>query len=680
MWTTTARDATSDQGAVHRRAEKVADEVQKLQKTGDTVEVDGAVRGEIKASLANRGITFTESPVGTPSGAYASGARTALDGLVVVKRKTEVVGRVRAAVVVVPVRELSYEPAPMSAVELGVTVLWADTNLDVRSFNDGTRIREASAVSWRERENNIKKPLWCHYDDDKANGAKWGKMYYMPNIEALGRLCPAGWRIPTKEEWHELLEAHGVVLASDGDIVADKDKARAAWKLLQDGPFRGVLGGHRTSSSDYKEAGYRSFWPFAQATDVFPDGFSFGYSFVNFFEAEFNSTGGGTGPPKTSGYYVRCVRDKATVRIGTQVWTAHNSVMGKSEDEAQVDLEWKGSFDAKAAWCYYDNDPAANAKFGRIYGPRGLHELYPHWSPWRVPQWEDWAELLRSCGVTDADITNKTVTGEAATRALAALQSGPFGAVLGGARTSDGAFHGATSEFSFAALGDFDASRGAYKVHSVGYSVANGTPTITCHNSVSGVSVRMIDAGRVSGLRCARVGTQVWTKENWDGGAIQRAHDTDEWERLMDAGTPAWCYYGMQDSGEKMYNKHVLPKARLPDGWRAPTLDDMMTLIRFYNVAQGELTNTQRDEKSLAVWTILRDGPFRAIACGLLEYIKGGHSPPDPAEYMFLDRNATWMVDTTSVSFSVDDTSVSFRVGQSRVSGGSIRLIRKSGV
>ncbi len=369
-----------------------------------------------------------------------------------------------------------------------------------------------------------------------------------------------------------------------------------------------------------------------------------------------------------------------------------------SEDEVKSDGEWKQTFDydkktARAAWCYYDNDRANGAKFGRIYAPHDLYKLCPR--GWRVPQWEDWAELLLSCGVSEADINKKVVTGDAAERAVAAMQSAPFNAVLAGTRWEDSAFsgsgvtfHGATSQFSFAVLGDFDAARGAYTIYTLAYSMQRtSVPTLKYYDSdpiIGGVSVRLIEEERVSGLRCARVGAQVWMAENWDGdmaGAIKQAQSAEAWEQADANRVPAWCYHDQNPGNTrgwgKLYNKHVLngSKKTFPAGWRAATVEDVMTLIKFYNDGK-ELFNRQDDDKSFAVWRILRDGPFKATAGGYRNI---------PPFYDFTREEVddvtkpAWMVDgafNKNVTFETYTTGAAFYLGDNIYTGGSIRLIR----
>ena len=101
-----------------------------------------------------------------------------------------------------------------------------------------------------------------------------------------------------------------------------------------------------------------------------------------------------------------------------------------------------------------------------------------------------------------------------------------------------------------------------------------------------------------------------------------------------------------------------------------------MTLIKFYNDGE-ELLRTQSDEKSLAVWRILRDGPFKAITGS-----NRGNS------LTFTDQStevgsATWMIEgyhTNTVTFNVEHYEAAeastFHSGPAKTMGGSIRLIR----
>ncbi len=73
---------------------------------------------------------------------------------------------------------------------------------------------------------------------------------------------------------------------------------------------------------------------------------------------------------------------------------------GDSIPEAKTAEEWRTAVEKdKPAWCYYNNDPENEKKYGKMYNwyaindPRGLAP-----SGWRVPSDEDWTKLANSLG------------------------------------------------------------------------------------------------------------------------------------------------------------------------------------------------------------------------------------------------------------------------------------------
>lgn len=86
-----------------------------------------------------------------------------------------------------------------------------------------------------------------------------------------------------------------------------------------------------------------------------------------------------------------------TVKIGDQVWTAENLKTTKYNDGTSISLikdddEWGN--DRIGAYCYYDNDSAANAeKYGALYNWHAVNtgKLAP--KGWHVPTVEEWIEL-----------------------------------------------------------------------------------------------------------------------------------------------------------------------------------------------------------------------------------------------------------------------------------------------
>lgn len=83
-------------------------------------------------------------------------------------------------------------------VKIGEQV-WMSENLKATRYNDGTEILHiADSVAW----SNNTGPAYCWYDNDpewKDRGALYN--WYTVNT---GKLCPAGWHVPSDEDWVQL--------------------------------------------------------------------------------------------------------------------------------------------------------------------------------------------------------------------------------------------------------------------------------------------------------------------------------------------------------------------------------------------------------------------------------------------------------------------------------------------
>jgi OOP family OmpA-OmpF porin len=90
-----------------------------------------------------------------------------------------------------------------------------------------------------------------------------------------------------------------------------------------------------------------------------------------------------------------------SVKIGSQTWMAENLNVSRFRNgdlipEAKTSEEW---VKASPSWCYYDNDPKNEAKYGRLYNwfamtdPRGLAP-----EGWHVPNGAEWETLNKMLG------------------------------------------------------------------------------------------------------------------------------------------------------------------------------------------------------------------------------------------------------------------------------------------
>jgi len=133
------------------------------------------------------------------------------------------------------------------------------------------------------------------------------------------------------------------------------------------------------------------------------------------------------------------------VKIGNQVWMAKNLNVEKFRNgdpipQVTSDEEWsRAGTEGRAAWCYYENDPANGKVYGKLYNwfavtdPRGLAP-----EGWHIPTDKEWQLLEESAGVLGA-FELKATSGWLG-KGNGNNKLG-FGALPGGDRVVSGAFH-----------------------------------------------------------------------------------------------------------------------------------------------------------------------------------------------------------------------------------------------
>jgi uncharacterized protein (TIGR02145 family) len=135
------------------------------------------------------------------------------------------------------------------------TQVWMNKNLDVSTFRNGDPIPQAKTdQEWQEARLNSQ-PAWCYYDNEPANGAKYGKLYNWFAVNDSRGLAPAGYHIPTDAEWTTLEK----YLGSD---VSKKMKSTSGWKSH-------TTGGYKTCPNcSYWNAEYRKKVPCHKCKDT----------------------------------------------------------------------------------------------------------------------------------------------------------------------------------------------------------------------------------------------------------------------------------------------------------------------------------------------------------------------------------------------------------------------------
>jgi len=140
------------------------------------------------------------------------------------------------------------------------TQVWMTKNLDVSTFRNGDPIPQAKTdEEWKKAGEN-KQPAWCYYNNDPANGAKYGKLYNWYAVNDSRGLAPVGYHIPSDAEWTKLTDFLG-----GNEVAGTKMKSTDGWKGNGNGTnesgFSGLPGGYRSNYGSFSYVGdYGTWW------------------------------------------------------------------------------------------------------------------------------------------------------------------------------------------------------------------------------------------------------------------------------------------------------------------------------------------------------------------------------------------------------------------------------------
>jgi uncharacterized protein (TIGR02145 family) len=81
-----------------------------------------------------------------------------------------------------------------------VDMAWTD-NLNVSKFSNGEIIPEAKSVAAWQAACKAKKPIWCYYNFNPANGVKFGKIYNYYAVNDKRGLAPKGFHLATEADF-----------------------------------------------------------------------------------------------------------------------------------------------------------------------------------------------------------------------------------------------------------------------------------------------------------------------------------------------------------------------------------------------------------------------------------------------------------------------------------------------
>ena len=129
--------------------------------------------------------------------------------------------KLKPPVKVVPVIPVVDNKGPIKGVAIGSQV-WMSTNLNVSTYRNGDVIPQ---VQDKDAWAKLTTGAWCYYENNAANGTKYGKLYNWYAVNDARGLAPAGWHIPTDGEWTVLSTYLG-----GEDVAGKKMKSTSGWE------------------------------------------------------------------------------------------------------------------------------------------------------------------------------------------------------------------------------------------------------------------------------------------------------------------------------------------------------------------------------------------------------------------------------------------------------------------
>jgi uncharacterized protein (TIGR02145 family) len=136
---------------------------------------------------------------------------------------------------------------------------WMAENLNESTFRNGDPIPEIKTVEEWVKADQEGKPAWCYYNNEIANGKKYGKLYNWYAVNDPRGLAPKGWHIPRDKEWIKLTD----FLGGEGGA-GRKLKSTSGWKEKGNGTnetgFSAFPGGGRFINGTFNGAGSYGYW------------------------------------------------------------------------------------------------------------------------------------------------------------------------------------------------------------------------------------------------------------------------------------------------------------------------------------------------------------------------------------------------------------------------------------
>jgi uncharacterized protein (TIGR02145 family) len=145
---------------------------------------------------------------------------------------------------------------------------WMKSNLNVSKYQDGTLIPQSlNAKDWQTASTN-NTGAWCYYDYDSSNEKVYGKLYNWYAVRDARGLAPAGYQIPTDEQWSTLTTFIGSVAGGKMKETDTSNWTSPNSEATNSTGFTGLPGGICISNGDFHFIGDYGYWWSATIIDA----------------------------------------------------------------------------------------------------------------------------------------------------------------------------------------------------------------------------------------------------------------------------------------------------------------------------------------------------------------------------------------------------------------------------
>ncbi len=112
-----------------------------------------------------------------------------------------------------------------TTVQIG-TQIWMEENLKTTKYQDGSSIPNVpDSAAWRNETSGA----YCNYHNDTLEGEVYGHLYNFYAVQDSRNACPAGWHVPSDEEWRTLANTLG-----DSTVAGQKMKENCTTRWAYD--------------------------------------------------------------------------------------------------------------------------------------------------------------------------------------------------------------------------------------------------------------------------------------------------------------------------------------------------------------------------------------------------------------------------------------------------------------